>query len=430
MIKRMMMKHAPDSFFDSRLAISKWFFAYVVIFSLLSGGFAAEGGLVPDNGSLADVRSSKRVDMDSMQSTPSLDFTDRKQLWELYKSKSREEIHEFLKGNINLMEPMVPSEIQEIADVQLLLDFVEVKNLFPSAVMNLGIHEELAGLCGHANPLIKSLAKWYMAKLLKHFSVNYGDKLYETSQLLERGAREGFESLVANTETSASLKGLLYEYLENEEKALESFDEGAARGEAFSHYKLAQQKEFEGEEDSALSFYEMAFILGYEKALTDIGRLQDEEQSFLILKKAGERGSGEAYFLIAKMIREGFTPDGDSRDEAFWLEESVKLGSLSYSLGRLYEKRGDFDAAIRAYKYLCDKGDVGGFLEIGKIREKERNFTACENVYRDRKAGWSGLFALAEITPEKDKKMSLKKQASSMFITHFNRIIETAKSEE
>lgn len=345
---------------------------------------------------------------------------DRSQMWKVYCSGDQERIRKFLKRDIDLMRPMIPLEIQEVANNTLLLEFVEVKNLFPSVVMNLEVHKELAGLCGNDSPLVRFLAQWYMARLLKHFSVKHDDKLYKASQRLKSAAEVGFEVLVAG-EISSSLKGLLYEYLEKEEDAMRCFDEGAARGEAFAYYKLAQQKEYEGDDAPALNYYEMAFILGYEKALTDIGRFQDDEiQSFLILKKAADRGSSEACSLIARMIREGFVPD-DSTDEAFWLQKGVKNGSLSYSLGKLYEKSGDTETSVRVYEGLASKGDMGGLLEIGRIRENQRNFTACEKVYKS--AGWFGLFAMAEITPEREAKKALKRQGADMFRTHFNDII-------
>ena len=357
-------------------------------------------------------------------------ITDRKSLWDLYQ-EDKLTIRKLVDGSIDCLNP-IPSELDiavkglDIADASLLLDLVEGRNFFPTLVMNLKVHEQLAGLSSSGNPL----AQWYIAKLLKHFSVKQDDDLGLASQRLAITAKRRFEALLEDREIPFSLKGLFCEYLGDQSRASGFFEEGAKIGEAFAHYKIGQMRERLGEDD-ALDYYEMAFILGYEKALCDLGRYHtDDNVAFLTLKKAAERGNAEAYFLIAQMTREGFIPLGYSNDEAFWLEKGAELGSLScgFALGELQEKRHNFPEAINVYAMLASSGSIEGFLEQGKIKENERDFGTCETIYKTPQSGWFGLYALADITPEKDAKETLKEAAARMFHAHFERIIEIATS--
>lgn len=359
---------------------------------------------------------------------------DKKSLWNMYKSGNKTTIRKIVEGSIDRI-PVISSELnklvgREIGDVRtvsLLLSLVEGKTLFPTLVMNLQVHEHLADLSSSGNPI----AQWYMAKLLKYFSIKQGDALDLASQSLIINARKVFTHLLEE-ETSFSLKGLYSEYLGDETEAFKLFQIGVERGEAIAHYKIAQKRESLGEND-ALDYYEAAFILGYEKALFDIGRLHtDDNAAFLILKKAGERGNAEAYFLIAQMIREGFVPlSGEAwNTQEFWLLKGADLEALScvLSLGVISEKQGKLDESLLAYRKLADLGNIRGYLEQGKLLEKKRLYIECEEIYKNRNAAWFGLYALAEITSNKEEKKAYKRQASDMFHSHFRNIIERATS--
>lgn len=360
---------------------------------------------------------------------------DKKSLWNMCKSGNKITIRRIVEGSVDRI-PVLSSELHKFLGVEtgedrrasLLLGLVEGKTLFPTLVMNLQIHEHLADLSSRGNPV----AQWYMAKLLKHFSTKQGDDLDLASQRLIINARKVFTNLLEE-ETSFSLKGLYLEYLGDETEAFKLFQVGVERGEAIAHYKIAQKKECLGEND-ALDYYERAFILGYEKALFDIGRLHtDDNEAFLILKKSGERGNAEAYFLIAQMLREGFVPlSGETswNTQEFWLLKGANLGSLScvLSLGALSEKQGNLDKSMFAYRQLADFGNIRGYLEQGKILEKSRLYIECEEIYKNQNAGWFGLYALAEITSNKEEKKAYKRQASEMFHSHFRNIIEISTS--
>ena len=360
---------------------------------------------------------------------------DKKSLWNMCKSENKISIRKIVEGSVDRI-PVLSSELNKLVggetgedrNVSLLLSLVEGRTLFPTLVMNLQIHEHLADLSSRGNPV----AQWYMAKLLKHFSIKQNDDLDLASQRLIINARKVFTHLLEK-ETSFSLRGLYLEYLGDETEAFTLFQIGVERGEAIAHYKIAQKRESLGEND-ALDYYERAFILGYEKALFDIGRLHpDDNAAFLILKKAGERGNAEAYFLIAQMIREGFVPL--SREVAwntqeFWLLKGSNMGALScvLFLGALSEKQGKLDESMLAYRQLADLGNIRGYLEQGKVLEKKRRYAECEEIYKDQNAGWFGLYALAEITSNKEEKKAYKRQASEMFHSHFRNIIEIATS--
>lgn len=358
---------------------------------------------------------------------------DKESLWNMCKSVNKTTIRKIIEGSIDRI-PVISSELnkvvgKEIGDVRavsLLLNLVEGKTIFPTLVMNLQIHAYLADLSSRGNPI----AQWYMAKLLKFFSIKQGDELDLASQNLVVNARKVFERLLKE-ETSFSLKGLYSEYLGNETEAFKFYQVGVERGEAIAHYKIAQKRESLGEND-ALDYYERSFILGYENALYDIGRLHtDDNSAFLILKKAGERGNSEAYSLIAQMIREGFVPlSGEEtwNTQEFWLLKGANLGASSciLSFGALSEKQGNLDKSMFAYRQLADLGNIRGYLEQGKILEKKRRYIECEEIYKNQNAGWFGLYALAEITSNKEEKKAYKRQASEMFHSHFRNIIEIA----
>jgi len=319
-------------------------------------------------------------------------------------------------------------EINE-ENFMLLQDLAEGRTFFPTLAMNLEIHERLARLSSQKHPL----AQWYLAKILKHFSIRKDDYLQEASQHLLGAAKSAFRESVETKSLSCSLKGLYHEYLGENEKALSFFEEGVGKGEALSYYKIAQAREYEGEED-ALDYYERAFILGYEKALYDVARHgRDENSVFLYLKKAGERGSAEAYSLIAKMIHDGFNPITHPSEEPwnrqeFWLYKGVNLKSVSavLSLGGLYERQSEHAEAMGIYKQLASWGNIRGFLEQGKILENQREYQQCHQIYRNSNVGWFGLYALAEIASNREENKHYKKEASELFHSHFKKIIQIA----
>ena len=349
-----------------------------------------------------------------------------------YKSEYKILIRKIIEGYIDhtpaicseINKLLVGGETGETRSSALLLDLVEGKTLFPTLVMNLQVHEDLAELSCKGNPL----AQWYMAKLLKYFSIKRDDELDLASHRLMLNARKVFSNLLGE-ETSFSLKGLYLEYLEDKTEAFKMYQVGVGLDEAVSHYKIAQQREYLGEND-ALEHYERAFILGYEKALLDIGRLHtDDNEAFLILKKAGERGNAEAYFLIAKMLREGFVPDTVQEERStqeFWLLKGANSGDLSclLSLGVIFEKKDNLDESMSVYRQLADLGNIRGYLEQGKILEKKRLYQECKEIYKNRNTGWFGLYALAEISSNKEEVNAYQRQASDMYYSHFRKIIE------
>ncbi|MCR4598236.1 MAG: TIR domain-containing protein [Acetatifactor sp.] len=182
-------------------------------------------------------------------------------------------------------------------------------------------------------------------------------------------ARQWYDKAIEHgcTDAYQSIGSIYFEIMDDEEKALEYYQKGAALGSGACAYNIGRiyYNEFKNEE--ALKWFQKAADLEAKEAYVWLGILytekKDEELSIAYYKKAANAGIDLAMQFLTDDYYNGNYSTGVSYEEAFaWAQKGAELKNTycMYMLGRMYyEGNGTEKNLPEAATWLLKAAEAG-----------------------------------------------------------------------